>query len=130
MGSWREEGDSGRVELSFNIWEDTVGVDKMAEKNKCRRSIEAAMSVISESIEECGGQFVAIDDIGDGMVVWVPKGALEHQPHGDHEGEVTREEMIKACMESSWAKGLSRAMTTTPEAQREVARKVCEGLYD
>jgi len=99
-------------------------------EDKCKKALEAASEVISE--EACqDGEFVKAN-IGDyGTLIWVPEGALEHQPHGDHEGEeLTREEMIKSCMKSEWAKGLASAMTTSPEAQEEVAREVCEGLYD
>lgn len=96
-------------------------------KDRCKTAIQAASEIISE--EACdGGQFAKID-IGEGMLVWIPKGSLKFSPHSNPNN---REEAIKACMTGPWARSWAEAVVG-PGAPGEIiertTRKLCEGLY-
>jgi len=100
-------------------------------KDKCKKAVEAASEVISEEACE-DGEFVKVNVGDEGMLMWVPEGALDHSPHSP-ENEEEREKAIEACMGSTWAREWQEAVTG-PDVSEEVAkrtrRKLCSGLYD
>jgi len=98
-------------------------------EDKCKKSVKAATEIITESIDECGGRFVSIDDE---MIVWVPEGSLEHSPHSPETPE-EREEAIEACMAGEWSREWAEAVVgpgAPEEVMKRTRRKLCEGLYD
>jgi len=101
-------------------------------EDKCKKSIQAASEIISE--EACqDGEFVKANVGNDGMLMWVPEGALEHSPHSP-ENETEREEAVEACMggPGSWSYEWAEAVVGAEASEdiiKRTQRKLCEGLY-
>jgi len=100
-------------------------------EDKCKKAVEAASEIITEEACE-DGEFVKIENVGDGMLMWVPEGALEHSPHSP-ENEEEREEAIESCMSGEWSREWAEAVVgagAPEEVKERTRRKLCEGLYD
>jgi len=99
-------------------------------EDKCKKAVQAASEVISE--EACEeGEFAKVK-IGDGMLVWIPEGALEYSPHSP-EDEEEREEAIEACMKGRWSREWAEAVVgagAPEDVLRRTRKKLCEGLYE
>jgi len=103
----------------------------MVSEEKCKRAVAAASEVLSE--ETCEeGEFVQVESLGDGMLLWIPEGSLEESPHSPETPE-EREEAIEACMKGEWSREWAEAVVGAgaPEEVMETTRKkLCKGLYD
>jgi len=102
------------------------------EKDACDAAIMAALDLMNEKCEERGGEAVLLNE---DTAVFIPEEAVEEIGYSLHSPETPeeREQAIKSCMRSKWARGIAEKFTG-PSPPREflkkVKRKVCEGLYD
>ena len=62
-------------------------------EDKCKKAVEAASEIITEEACE-DGEFVKVNVGDEGMLMWVPEGALDHSPHSP-ENEKREKKLLK-----------------------------------
>jgi len=106
----------------------------MADVKRCKVAMQAAMRLINE---ECGDAGV-YKTVGDGVMVYLPKSAMEdiQKATGKRFGEPLtdseRQKAVEACMRGEWANHWvnSIAPDASPEVKNMLKRKLCESLVD
>lgn len=102
-------------------------------EDSCKKSIMAASEVLSEAMEECGGQFVENNEIE--AIVWVPdkvKEKVGHSPNNPVNDDDKRKELVESCAEGDWARSWARSVLGSGASESQVeatAKQLCRGLY-